>query len=184
MTALRRAGQVVGILVVVALGVVLVLEATDVIRATWRRQIADGFDDAALPEVADWAIGLVGAGLALLGVMLVLAQLTPAKRGLRKMHEVHHTDDGDTHIRGRAVIHAVRHVLEGIDGVVAVDARWTGKRVNVELRVDDVANVAAVEAQAREELGHGFWINLGLADVGFNLLMVHKAGTRRGSNRR
>ncbi|MCA1705970.1 MAG: alkaline shock response membrane anchor protein AmaP [Actinobacteria bacterium] len=184
MTALRRAGQVVGILVIMALGTVLMLEGTDVIGATWRREIADGFDDGALPELADWATALVGAGLALTGVLLLLAQLMPPKRGVRKMHEVHHTDDGDTHIRGRAVIHAVRHVLEEIDGVAAVDARWAGKRVNAEVQVDDSANVAAVEGQARAALGHGFWINLGLADVGFNLLMTHKAARPPGSQRR
>lgn len=174
MTALRRVAQVVAILVVVALGVMLVLEATDAIGVTWRSEMAEGFGDAALPELADWATGLIGAGLALLGLMLVLAQLMPAKRGVRRMHEVHRTDNGDTHLRGRAVIHAVRHVLEGIDGVAAVDARWAGKRVNAEVQVDDAANIAAVEKHAREALGHGFWINLGLADVGFNLLVTHR----------
>ncbi|MGH9245718.1 MAG: DUF6286 domain-containing protein [Acidimicrobiales bacterium] len=184
MTALRWTGQVVGILIVVAAGVMLALEATDVIGAAWRREIADGFNDVALPELADWATALIGAGLALLGLLLMLAQLMPAERGLSKMHEVHHTDDGDTHIRGRAVLHAVRHVLEGIDGVAGVDARWAGERVNAEVQVDDGANLAEVEARAREALGHGFWINLGLADVGFNLLVTHKTRTRRGSKAR
>ncbi len=173
MTLLRRATLAVG---VVALGFVaafLILEVTDVVGNRWRRELADGFEEAAFPSWSLWVSGLVGAGLAIVGVMLVAAQIAPAKKGLSSMHEVYKGPDGDTRLRGRAAIRAARHEVASIDGVVEVDTRLDGKRMRIELQVDDRADLLKIEEEARTRLGHEFWINLGLADFTVDLYVTH-----------
>jgi len=172
-TALRRTSQFVGWAAVTAVGVLLVLETTEVIGSQWRDELGDAISDVMFPTWPAWASALVGVGLAIMGVLVVAAQLAPPKKGLTKMHEVHSFGDGDTRIAGRAAIRAARHELESIDGVVATDARIAGKRMYVELKIDDRADLDAIETEARDRLGHEFWIDLGLADFAVNLLVTH-----------
>jgi hypothetical protein len=156
-----------------AIAVFLILEVTDVVDGHWRAELADGIENVAFPSWNLWVSGLAGAALGVLGLALIGAQVAPPKKGSNKMHQVYRGHDGETSIRGRAAINAARHELEQIDGVVQVDARVHRKRMVVELKIDDRANVAAVEAEARERLDHEFWINLGLADLGLNILVTH-----------
>lgn len=174
MSVVRRLTQLVGIAAVLALGTALILDATGVTTRAWRDDVADGFRDVALPGTAEWATALIGLGLGILGLVLLVAQLVPSPSGGHRRHEVHTTTKGDTHIRGRAVIGSVRRTVEEIEHVRSADVRWTGKAVDVELLVDDDANLDEVERAARAALDHGFWIDLGVADVGVNLLVVHE----------
>lgn len=173
MTLLRRASQLVGVAALGLVAVFLVLEMTDVVGSRWRRELADGFEEAAFPSWNLWLSGLVGAGLAIVGVMLVAAQIAPPKKGLNSMHEVYKGPDGDTRLRGRAAIRAARHELESIEGVVDVDTRLDGKSMRVEVEVDDRADLLAIEEEARTRLDHEFWINLGLADFAVDLFVTH-----------
>lgn len=173
MTALSRATRIVGATTLAAIGLFLILESADVIGGRWRRELASAIAEAAFPTWGLWVSALVGAGLAIVGVMLVAAQVAPPKRGLNTVHEVYKGKDGDTRIRGRAAIGAVRHEVTRIDGVVDVDARVTHKRMNVEIQVDDRVNLTEFENEVRDRLGHEFWINLGLADLALNLLITH-----------
>ncbi len=173
MTLLRRASHAVGVVALGLVAVFLVLEVTDVVGDRWRQELADSFEEAAFPSWSLWASALVGAGLAIVGIMLVAAQLAPPKKGLSSMHEVYKGPDGDTRLRGRAAIRAARHELESIDGVVEVDARLDGKRMRVDLQIDDRADLLEIESAARERLGHEFWINLGLADFAVDLFVTH-----------
>jgi hypothetical protein len=173
MRAIRLGTQVLAIVALFALGVMLILDATGVVDGQWRVDAARWFRDAALPDLPDWSIALIGLALAVIGAVMVLAQILPPRRGSHRMHEVHQSADGDTRIRGRAVVKSVRHTVEQIEHVRAADVRWSGKEVQVELQVDDAANLAVVEEQAREALGLPFWIDMGLADVGVNILVVH-----------
>ncbi len=173
MTALRRATQLVGIAVIATVGVFLILEATEIISGEWRRDLGDLLDTALFPTWGLWLSGVVGAALAVVGVAMIAAQLAPPKKGLNTVHEVNSAHDGDTSIRGRAAIGAVRHELSGIDGIVDVDARIGRKTTHVTIEIDDRANLTDIENQARARLGHEFWINLGLADFGVNFLVVH-----------
>jgi Family of unknown function (DUF6286) len=179
MTALRRVTQLLGIGVLFAVGTVLILSATDAIGPRWRIDAADAFRDLARPDLADWALALIGAAGVLLGVAMLISQLLPARRGSHRMHEVHHDADGTTRIRGRAVINTVRQTLEQLDGVTSADARWTGKVLRVEVRVDDDANLQTVETRVRDALGLPFWIDLGLADAEMNLVILHNARAGR-----
>ncbi len=173
MTRLRLTTQAVGAAIVGALGVFLILEATEIVDGQWRRELADGVERVAFPGWDLWIPGLVGAALAILGVALVAAQIAPPKKGLNTVHEVFKGNNGGTRIRGRAAISAVRHEISQIEGVVDVDARVEKKRVNVEVHVDDRSNIGDIENQARARLNHEFWIDLGLADFALNLLITH-----------
>ncbi len=173
MTGLRRVSQAAAALACAALGTLLVLESTEVIGGRWRRELAAALDDLAFPTWDLWISAVAGAGLAVLGVMIVAAQLAPAKKGLNTMHEVYDGSDGTTTIRGRAAISAVRHQLTSIEGVVDVDASIGRRRMKIELRVDDRASIEAIETETRSRLDHGFWIDLGLADFTLDLLITH-----------
>lgn len=173
MTTLRRFTHLLGVAALAAVALLLMLEVTDVVGSRWRRSLADGIENGAEPAWPLWVSGLVGLALALAGMMMIAAQLAPARKGLNSMHEVYRGRDGDTRIRGRAAIRAARHELEGIDGVVDVAARVNGKTLHLELKIDDRADITDVETQARERLGTEFWINLGLADFAINILVTH-----------
>ncbi len=173
MTLLRRTASLVGITAVGTVGLLLVLEITGAIGSEWRHRLSDAIDTAAFPSWSLWISGLVGAGLALLGLILVAAQLAPPRKGLTRVFEVYRAADGETRIRGRAAIRAARHEVETIEGVLGVDGRIRSKRLHLTLRIDDRVNLADVENEARERLDHEFWINLGLAEFGINLLVTH-----------
>lgn len=173
MTALRSLSQAVGIAVLAGLGVLLFLEASEVVTGRWRRDLASAIEESTFPGWGLWISGLVGAALALVGIAMIAAQLAPPKKGLNAVHEIYSGNDGETRIRGRAAIGAVRHELETIEGVVAVAARAVKKTMHVDLEVDDRSNLTDIENEARGRLDHEFWINLGLADFAVNLLVTH-----------
>ncbi len=173
MIVLRRVSQLTGIAAVATIGVFLVLESTELIGGRWRQDLSDVIESAAFPSWGLWLSGVVGAALAVLGIATVAAQLAPPKKGLNTVHEVHRAHDGETSIRGRAAVAAARHELSTIEGVVAVDARISRKTMDVEIQIDDRANLTEVENAARDRLDHEFWINLGLADFAVNLLVTH-----------
>ena len=127
----------------------LVLEITGAIGSEWRHRLGDAIDTAAFPTWSLWISGLVGAGVALVGLVLVVAQLAPARKGLTRTFEVYRAADGETRIRGRAAIHAARHEAETIEGVLGVDGRIRSKRLHLTLRIDDRINLADVENEAR-----------------------------------
>ena len=173
MTLLRRTTSLAGVAAAGAVGLLLALEITGVMGSEWRNRLADFVGTAAFPNWSLWISGLVGAGLALVGLTLAAALLAPPRKGLTRLFEVYRASDGETRIRGRAAIRAARHEVETIEGVLGVDGRIRSKRLHLTLRIDDRVNLADVENEARERLNHGFWIDLGLADFGVNLLVTH-----------
>ena len=173
MLLLRRLSHALGIGAIGAVGVLLILDVTDVIGGGWRPSLADAIGTAAFPNWAAWVSALVGGGLAVVGVILTAGQLAPPKKGLTKIYEVHQGFDGETSIRGRVAIRAAFHEMEQIDGVVDVDGRIRAKRLHLNLEIDDRANLTDIENEARRRLDHELWINLGLADFGINLLVTH-----------
>ena len=82
-------------------------------------------------------------------------------------------DNGDTRLRGKALLAAVSHRIDGIEGVVDTQAWLTAKDVTVQVRVDDRCDLEAVMGELRSRLDHGFWIDLGVADLPVNLDVVH-----------
>lgn len=173
MTRLRTFSALVLAAAFATLGAALLAEATEATSGLWREDLADAFTDIAMPSWPDWVSALIGAALAVVGVAIIAAQFAPPKRGLNIMHEVSSGNDGSTQIRGRAAIAAARHEIERIEGVVDVAPTLTKKRMHVEIRVDDRADLQTVTEHAQSVLGTPFWIDLGLADFAVDILVVH-----------
>ena len=166
MRFVRRSTQLFATLVVLAVGVLLILEITDVIGRRWRIDTADFVGRMLDPDYTDWVLALGGAALGLVAVGLIAAQIAPAPKGTSRMLEVDSADDGDTHLAGRAALRAVEHELRTIDGVTGATAVMpTMKRIHATVRVDDRCDISDVETQARAVLDTPFWINLGLPDI-------------------
>lgn len=170
MTFLRRSTQLALIAAAIALGVLLVLEITDVMASSWRADVADGTRNTFAPDFADWALAPLGVLIGLVGVVLIAAQLAPAPRGTSRMLEVASNDDGATHLAGRAAMRAVEHELQQIVGVTGVTASMAAaKRIHAIVRIDDRSDIATIEDEARTRLDTPFWIDLGLADVAVDI---------------
>ena len=173
MTWLRRITQAVVALAVIGLGTVLILEATGVVDDAWRLTIAEGLTDLATETPIRWAYTLAGVAVAGVALLLATAQLLPARKGMSIMLPVSEGDDGDTRLRGKALLAAVNHRLDGIEGVVDVQTWLSARDVTVQVRVDDRSDIEAILADVRDRLAHGFWIDLGVADLPVNLEVVH-----------
>lgn len=179
MTVLRRLGQAVGAAVPAIVGILLILESTDIIGGRWRHDLASATHDVVYPSWGLWLSALTGVALAAFGLALVAAQLLPAGKGLNRAHEVSSGDDGRTRIRGRAAVSAAEHELTAIHGVIDVDAAVGHQRLDVDVEVDDTVNLEEVENEARRRLGHDFWLDLGLDDFTVNLLIMHRHNPSR-----
>lgn len=173
MRLVARTTQAAAIVAVGLLGAVFIAEATGAIGEGWRNSAADAVKGVGLPSAAPWILAPVGLMLGLAALTLAVVQFAPPRKGARLMLPVHDFDDGSTVLAGRALIHVVDKRLAGIEGVLGVDARVTHKRVDIELRVDDRADLELVDTQARLLLDHGFWIDLGVADLAVDLTVVH-----------
>ena len=170
MTLIRRTTQLAAIVAIATLGVFLGLEASDVDGNTWRANLADALRNLFAPEHARWQLSLVGAAVAVAGVILIAAQLAPARRGISRMLEVDKNHDGATRLTGRAAMRSVEHELAGIEGVTKTTAVMpTAKRMHATVRVDDRCDLADVEHQARQRLDTPFWINLGIPDIALDI---------------
>ena len=170
MTFLRRTPQLAFIGATIAVAALLIAELVDAIGRRWRVELADGVSTAAFPDVADWALALMGAGLAGVAIVLIAAQLAPEPKGRSRMLEVSKFDDGTTRLAGRAALRAVEHELESIEGVTGATAVMPGpKRIHATIRADDRCNLDDVTTEARRRLDTPFWINLGLPDIAIDL---------------
>ena len=166
MTFVRRSTQLITIMAIASIGTLLVLEITDLTGDEWRLRAADATFSTLAPDISEWAIAVLGAVAAAAAIVLISAQIAPAPRGNSRMLEIGNNDDGSTHMSGRATMRAVEHELGTIDGVTAVAATMPkSKLINVVVRIDDRANVADIERQARVLLDTPFWIDLGLPDI-------------------
>jgi hypothetical protein len=168
-----RTAQAMVIVVLAAAGGTLIAEATGSLQEGWRNQLAEAIGSVAAPTWAPWILAPLGATLAIAAVTLAAVQLVPPKKGVRLMLPVHSFDDGSTQLSGRALLHAIRQRLHDVEGVVDVEARITRRRADIELRVDDRADLAFVDERARALLDHGFWLDLGVADLAVDLTVVH-----------
>lgn len=170
MTLLRRIPQFAVIAAALAVAVLLIIELVDSITSQWRVEIAKGLDSAASPGLADWALALLGAGLGVVSIVLIAAQLAPEPKGRSRMLEVSQFDDGSTRLAGRAALRAVEHELTAIDGITGASAVMPSpKKIHATMRADDRCNLDDVIREARERLDTPFWINLGLPDIAIDI---------------
>jgi len=173
MRIIRRTVTMVAGAAALALGVALVLETVGATSGRWRTEAATTIETVLRPTWPAWQSALLGLAAATTAIVLVAAEFMRPPKGTRIMHPVHSTDSGATQISGRAAIHAARHKIDDVDGVVDADATITKSEMTLTVRLDDRADYESVESQIRERLGHEFWIDLGLADLSLNLLLTH-----------
>lgn len=171
--AVRRTSDLVGAVALTGAGLALGAEVTGVGGSRWRHEVVTTVDTVLWPSWPLWLTTLVGLGVAAGAVILVAAELRRPSRGANIMYPVHSTTTGDTRIAGRAAMAAARRQVTGIEGVVDVDTTLSPSAMTVTVRVDDRADLATVEAEVRDRLGHPFWIDLGLAQLDVNLRINH-----------
>ncbi len=173
MRSLRTTLTLVMVVLLIATGAALIAEAVGAIDDAWRIEAANSFENALDPGQPAWQATLLGLGVTAALLMFIVAEFSRPPRGTRIMHNVHSFQDGETRISGKAAMRAAAREVEAIEGVTAVDASLTKKTITITVRVDDRADLDAVESQARQRLGHEFWINLGLADLTTNIVISH-----------
>ena len=171
MTLLRRITQLAVIGTAICCAVLSVLELIGVASSRWRRATADALRSVADPDLADWALALIGAGAAVVAVALIAAQFAPEPKGRSRMLEVSEFDDGSTRLAGRAALRAVEYELRSIEGVTGATAVMPKrKRIHATVRADDRCNLDDVIAEARRRLNTPFWINLGIPDIAVEIV--------------
>lgn len=156
----------------VAAGAMLVLEATGTVDGAWRSRLGGWIVSTLTPAVDPWVATLVGLAAAVGAATVILGTFLPPPTGATRMFEVHRFADGTTRIAGRAALRAVRGRLEGLEGVRGVDARLKRGRIEITVEVDDDSDLRSREDAVRAALDHGFWIDLGLADMPVDLVLV------------
>lgn len=81
---------------------------------------------------------------------------------------------GTTRISRKAIIAALRHELDTVDGLdgctVVMD---TSVHAYIEIWISGDAGESAVRDAIAEKLGIPFWINLGMADATYTVVAVH-----------
>ena len=168
-----RLAQLVGIAALITAGTLLIVEAVEPARDGAREDLASFLDGVAEPDAEPWLLALVGCALAVLAVAAFAGQLVTKPTGSTLMLNVDRDQLGSTDLSGRALISAIERRVRDIEGVVDSQCAIRKKAVDIELRVDDRANLDQVDATVRQRLDHAFWIDLGLADMAVDITIVH-----------
>lgn len=179
MRILQRASALIAWLSVLAVGVLLVLESTDLINSSWRRSVGDVADWLGSPTLARWAAALLGAGLAILAFILLASQLVPYRLSARPT-VVDKSPQGTTSVgaaaQRRGVIEQLLK-LAGIQDAIPISHR---RRIKIQATLADDADVSDVRAKAREALSNEFWSSLGIDPAPVDLILVlGNSSTRR-----
>ena len=140
---------------------------------TYRPKVADLIQSVLATNRPYWQATLLGLALAFCAIAIVSFEFARPPKGTRIMHNVHHTEIGNTQISGKATIRAVERACQSVEGVVDITCTITTKTANVIARVDDRCNLTSLDDSIRTRLDHGFWIDLGLADFAVNLTVTH-----------
>ena len=174
MRLLQRASAVISWFSLLAVGVLLVLESTDLITSSWRRSLADWADWLVAPPLARWAAALLGAGLAILTFVLIAAQLVPFRLSARPTI-VDQSPKGTTSVGAAAQRRGVIEQLLKVPGVRDAIPISHGRRIKIQAGLADDAVVADVRQKAREVLNDEFWSGLGIdpAPVDLTLVLGH-----------
>ena len=171
MRVLQRVSAALSWFALLVVGVLLVLESTDLITSSWRRSLADWADWLAAPTLSRWAAALLGAGLAILAIVLVAAQLVPFRLSARPTivdQSPKGTTSGGAAAQRRGVIDQLL-MVPGVRDAIPVSHR---RRIKIQARLADDADVADVRQKAREVLNDEFWSGLGVDPSPVDLILV------------
>ncbi|MDY0339939.1 MAG: hypothetical protein RBS17_01835 [Coriobacteriia bacterium] len=163
MRLLQRVSALVGWLLLALAGALYTLEAAGVIEGDWRVHTERMMQTLAQPTIEQWAAALLGLLAATLSVLIVMAQSTPYRRTVKYHIVVDDSGDGQTLVSSAAVLSGVSAALGMVDGVKAVSAVGTRRRIDARITVADDADVQAVASSCDGKLDEGFWSRLGIA---------------------
>ena len=172
MRVVQRVSGWLGWSMVAVVGVFLILEGAGVIDAGWRNAIATAIRWVAVPSVADWVAALLGAFLAVVALIVLVAQFTPA-RMTRATVLVDRSAAGTTLVSPTVVRRAAVQRLKEIDSIVDATPFAHGRRLDLHMRLEKDANAQNVEKEARAALGEEFWTMLGIPSQPVDLILSY-----------
>jgi hypothetical protein len=158
--------------VLLAVAVLLVLEGTGLIGATWREWIATAARWVAQPSIAAWLAALVGALLGLAALVILVAQFARAPM-TRATVTIQRSAAGTTVVSPVVVRRAAIQRLKEVDGIVEAAPFSHGRRLDLRIRLERGANALHVDEQARAALADDFWSMLGIPPQPIDLTLTY-----------
>ncbi len=173
MKILQRVTSFLGWLGVTALGVLVLLEAIGVIGDTWRLDTAEFVSWLVDPNMSRWSAVLLGLAAGIVAVVLLVAQLVPAKKSVPSV-VIDKTEAGSTVVSSSTVYRQISHELELVDGVYSAKPEAHRKRLRFRLELADHANAHSVLDEARNAISSGVWDSLGIPPRPIDLAMTFR----------
>jgi hypothetical protein len=168
----QRVSAWLGWSVLLAVAILLILEGTGLIGATWREWIATAARWVAQPSIAAWLAALLGALLGLIALFILAAQFARAHK-TRATVLVQRSEAGATLVSPVVVRRAAVQRLKEVDGVVEAAPFSHGRRLDLHVRLERGANATQVDEQARAALGESFWSMLGVPPQPIDLTLTY-----------
>jgi hypothetical protein len=165
--------SLLGWLAITALGVLVLLEAMGVIDDSWRIETAEFVSWLADPDLSRWSAVLVGLAAGIIAIVLLIAQLVPAKETVPSV-VIDKTEAGSTLVNSATVYRQISRELEMVDGVHSVKPEAHRKRLRFRLELADHANAGGVLAEARDAISSGVWDSLGIPPRPIDLTMTFR----------
>lgn len=175
MRYVQRLSALVGWLSLTAVGTLMIVESAGVIDDRWRRSVSDVIAWLAAPTVDHWVAALLGGLLAILAVVLVLAQVVPVRRVVEGI-TIDGTETGSTEVTASTLYRRIGYELSQIDDVHAVKPIPDPKRVKFRMELTDSGNVTETADTARAALGAEFWASLGMEPRPVDLVLTYRRG--------
>lgn len=172
MRSVQRISAWLGWATLFAVAVLLILEGTGLIDATWREWIATAARWVAQPSIAAWLAALLGALLGLVALIILVAQFARAPM-TRATVLIERSAAGATLVSPVVVRRAAVQRLKEVDGIVDAAPFSHGRRLDLHLRLERGANAPRVEEQARAALDGSFWDMLGLPPQPIDLTLTY-----------
>jgi hypothetical protein len=168
----QRVSAWLGWAMLAVVGVLLILEGTGLIDAGWRNAMAAAIRWVAAPSVAAWLAALLGALLALVALVVLVAQFVPARMAQATVL-VERSAAGTTLVNPIVVRRAATQPLKDIDGIVDAAPFAHGRRLDLHIRLERGANARQVEEEVRAALDESFWDMLGVPSQPVDLTLSY-----------
>jgi hypothetical protein len=169
---IQRVSAWLGWAMLFAVAVLLILEGTGSIGATWREWIATAARWVAQPSIAAWLAAVVGAVLGLVALAILVVQFAQAPM-TRATVTVQRSAAGATVVSPVVVRRAAVQRLKGVGGIVDATPFSHGRRLDLRIRLERGANAPQVEERARATLDASFWVMLGIPPQPIDLTLTY-----------
>lgn len=173
MRLIQRVSAWIGWALLLAIGVLLILEATAVVGAVWREWIGNAAVRTTEPFFAGWLSALLGVVLGVVALVILVAQFVPI-RMTRATTTVEKASAGSTRVAPVVIRRAAVTRLKEIDGVVdAAPLSHKKRRLSLRVRMGRDADASRIEQEARAALDESFWSMLGVAPSRIDLTLTY-----------